>query len=637
MPRTVALPAAAALAAYANAKYGITSDFWAIGNFISLNRGVQRLEKQDRINVFYALEKHATGAKTSGRIFLAIPPDPAQPDSQTEWTYAEAYETVLKYARWLQEVHGVQKNEIVAMDITNKPMFIWMWFAIWSLGAKPAFINTNLRSKAFIHCVRLSTTRLLIVDPQIREVLDEETRAALGPDDRGRAVDTSVIDADVEADIMSRSAYRAPDEARSGALGTSPAMLIYTSGTTGLPKAATVPWSKPLSGVLFFHKLLELGPESRFFTAMPLYHTSAAVLGVMQVLGPGCTIVVAPKFSPRLFMRQVAETRSTQMMYIGELARYLLTSPLSPYDRAHKLKVAFGNGMRPDVWQRFKDRFNIPVIIEFYGATEGPSASLVYERNGFLRGAIGRSGGIARLLSGANSVLVRHDHNTDLPFRSHKTGFCIRSGTNEVGELLNLLDADNISEKFSGYYGNDKASAGKIIRNVFKKGDAYYRTGDLQRRDSDGRWYFMDRIGDTFRWKSENVSTAEVSEALGSHPAVKEANVYGVELPNHDGRAGCAAIGLVDGKTLDEGLRRDLARQVKQRLPRYAVPLFLRQMKELEVTGTMKHQKVALRNDGVDPAKTHSDQLFWLQPGSEAYEPFGKSEWSRLVSGSAKL
>jgi acyl-CoA synthetase (AMP-forming)/AMP-acid ligase II len=599
-----------------------------------------KLEKADRVNTFYVFEQWATNPKNRDKPFLLVPPSSVEKGVKTEWTYAEAYEVVLKYARWLHEVHGVQKNEVVAMDFTNKPQFVWIWFALWSLGAKPAFINSNLRSNAFIHCVRISTARLLIVDPQIAaEVLVEEAKVAFTASESGRVIESHVLDTATDHAILSSESYRAPDSARAGEKTNSAAILIYTSGTTGLPKAANVSWVKPMAGYLFFCHLLDLKPEDRYFSALPLYHTSGSVLGVLQALGPGCAFVVCPKFSPRTFMRHVSEARATALQYIGEMCRYLVNSPPTEWDKKHALKLAFGNGMRPDVWQRFKDRFNIPAILEFYGATEGPGASMVYERNGFYRGAIGRSGWIARTLFGGNSVLVKHDHNTDLPFRDPKTGFCIKCKKNEVGELLAQLDPEKIDDKFQGYVGNEKATNSKILRDVFKKDDAYYRTGDLQRLDDNGRWWFVDRIGDTFRWKSENVSTAEVSEALGSHPVIKEANVYGVELPNHDGRAGCAAIGLVSSDDrLDPAILRELAQHARKRLPRYAVPLFLRLLKrEAETTGTFKHQKVSLRNEGVDPEKMGPDELYWLQPGSEVYEPFGKSEWERILGGSAKL
>ncbi|KAK5136263.1 hypothetical protein LTR08_003870 [Meristemomyces frigidus] len=638
VPRTIAVPAAAASLAYLNAKLGLAHDLWGISVGLLLAARVSAVEKQDRVNLFYAFEGHALDPTTAKRAFLVVPADPATLQPQTEWTYAEAYETVLRYASWLKEAHGVQKNEIVAIDFTNRPQFLWLWFALWSLGATPALINSNLRSHAFVHSVRISTSRLLFLDPLVQDALNDETKLELTADGRGRAVDAYIIDEDLERSILSSTPYRAPDEARSGAKLSSQSMLIYTSGTTGLPKAATVSWAKPLSGRIMFPTFLNLKADDRYFTAMPLYHTSASLLGVCQVLGPGCTLVLAPKFSARTCMRMVTETRATVLQYIGEMCRYLVASPPTPYDRAHSLRLAFGNGLRPDVWQRFKDRFAIPDVCEFYGATEAPSASLVYERNAFLRGAIGFTGTLSRLLFGGSSILIKHDHATDQPLRHPRTNFCQKCARDEAGELIYPLDPANVKDKFQGYFDNEKATSSKILRDVFKKGDVYYRSGDLQRLDSDGRWWFLDRIGDTYRWKSENVSTAEVSAALGSHPAISEANVYGVALPQHDGRAGCAAIALTGAQPLTAALRAELARHVRARLPKYAVPLFLRVGKqELEVTGTLKHQKVALRDEGVDPSKTASDEVFWLPPGAEAYEAFGEKEWARVVGGQAKL
>lgn len=200
------------------------------------------MEKADRINSFYELEKWALSPKTQDRAFLVVPKDPTEPGQTTEWTYAQAYEIVLKYARWLKEELGVKKNEIVALDYTNRPQFVWLWFALWSLGAKPAFINSNLRSNAFVHCVRVSTARLLLLDPMIREAYDEQAQAELGSQDgRGRGIDTVILEEDVQRAILTGEPLRVPDSERSGDKAKDTGMLIYTSGTTGLPKAANVP------------------------------------------------------------------------------------------------------------------------------------------------------------------------------------------------------------------------------------------------------------------------------------------------------------------------------------------------------------------------------------------------------------
>jgi acyl-CoA synthetase (AMP-forming)/AMP-acid ligase II len=258
-------------------------------------------------------------------------------------------------------------------------------------------------------------------------------------------------------------------------------------------------------------------------------------------------------------------------------------------------------------------------------------------RNTFSRGAIGRTSLISGVINNLGQALLKFDNEAEEPLRNPRTGLCSRSAYDQPGEFVAKLDPKAIKDKFLGYLGNEKATNSKILRDVFTKGDAWYRTGDLLRQDSEGRLWFVDRIGDTYRWKGENVSTAEVSEALGSHPSVREANVYGVTLPGHDGRAGCAALLLRDGQTLDESLRRDLAAHVRKQLPKYAVPLFLRLVKgELEITGTVKQTKVQLRNEGVDPESVGEDQVLWL-PGQDGYEPFAKKDWEALVGGQAKL
>jgi acyl-CoA synthetase (AMP-forming)/AMP-acid ligase II len=297
-------------------------------------------------------------------------------------------------------------------------------------------------------------------------------------------------------------------------------------------------------------------------------------------------------------------------------------------DQKNDVRIAFGNGLRPDVWNRFKERFGIESIAEFYAATEGSAVALNFSRNDFSKGAIGRNGSIGTLLTNNSNVIVELDWETETPWRDSKTGLCKKVPMGQPGEMLFKLDEKDIEKGFQGYFNNKKSTEGKIMRDVLVKGDAYFRTGDVISRDAQGRTYFNDRIGDTFRWKSENVSTNEVSEALGHHPHVQEANVYGVELPHHDGRAGCVAIVLSEQPS--ERLLADLAEHVQRRLPRFAVPLFLRLPKDMHITGTNKQQKHIVRAQGVDPAKTGEDELFWLRNGT--YVKFGKKDVRKLGS-----
>lgn len=377
---------------------------------------------------------------------------------------------------------------------------------------------------------------------------------------------------------------------------------------------------------------------------MPLYHSSAALLGFLTCLIHGCTIIVGHRFSTRLFWQEVRSTNATIVQYVGETLRYLLAAPpvIDPktgenLDKKNSVRLAFGNGLRPDVWNKFKERFNVESIAEFYAATEGTSGSWNLSSNDFAAGAIGRNGALTGLLLGSRVAIVEHDHETEDIWRNPKTGLGRKVPRGEAGELLYNVDPEDIKYQFQGYFNNAKASDSKIARDVITKGDAWFRTGDLIRWDSEGRWYFSDRIGDTFRWKSENVSTSEVSEVMGAHPLIAEANVYGVQIPNHDGRAGCAATVFHNPTPSSKDLD-SLAAHVTKSLPKYALPLFLRVTKNTQATGNNKQQKHSLRVEGVDPekvAKSGDDVLYWLRDGK--YIPFEKKDWDSLTAGKVKL
>ena len=375
---------------------------------------------------------------------------------------------------------------------------------------------------------------------------------------------------------------------------------------------------------------------------MPLYHGTATILAYGPSFVIGNTLSIGHRFSNKTFWPDVRASKATVIQYVGETCRYLLAAPalLDPstgenLDKKNNVRIAFGNGLRPDVWERFKDRFGIETIAEFYSATEGPSASWNLSRNSFSTGAIGRAGTALRAITSSKMAIVELDWEADLPVRDPKNNnFCSRTQTNEPGELIYWLDPQDIAASYQGYFGNEKASTSKILRDVFAKGDAWFRTGDAVRMDAQGRLFFCDRIGDTYRWHSENVSTNEVSEVLGTHPAISEANVYGVELPHHDGRAGCVAITF--NQEPNRQTLKDLAGYVQARLPKFAVPLFLRLVTEAHTTGNNKQQKHGLRMQGVNPeALLEGEKLLWLKNGT--YEAFGDTEWEQLRAGQIKL
>ena len=271
---------------------------------------------------------------------------------------------------------------------------------------------------------------------------------------------------------------------------------------------------------------------------MPMYHGTGGVIAMLNMM-TGVTACVGKKFSVSKFWSDVRDSRATWFTYVGETARYLLTAPPSPLDKEHNVRCMYGNGLRPDVWTKFRDRFGVPEVCEFFNSSEGVFGLVNYSRGDFLAGSVGYHGLIMRRLTKDMIVPVLIDQASGAIARDPKTGFAHRQPYEKGGEIIVAVPD---TKAFAGYYNNPEATSKKFERDVFKKGDLWYRSGDALRRSAEGLWYFMDRLGDTFRWKGENVSTAEVAEVLGRYPGVVEANVYGVELPSHDGRAGCAAV-----------------------------------------------------------------------------------------------
>jgi acyl-CoA synthetase (AMP-forming)/AMP-acid ligase II len=389
---------------------------------------------------------------------------------------------------------------------------------------------------------------------------------------------------------------------------------IYTSGTTGLPKAAIVSNIKLLlTGSLFGRGILEIGPNDVTYMTLPLYHSNGMFGGVSASLTTGATLALRRKFSASNFWADVRRFDATCFVYIGELCRYLLNQPESPLDGKHRLRVIAGNGLRPDIWRRFEERFKVPLIREFYGATEG---------NMPLVNFAGRPGMVGRLLPG--QAILRCDAETGELLRNAE-GFCTRVETGQSGLLVSLIN-DRI--KFDGYLDRE-ASKKKVLENVFKAGDRYFNTGDLITTHPRGWASFADRIGDTFRWKGENVSTNEVAELLNHATGVLEANVYGVQVPDTEGRAGMASLHTSEEFSIDR-----FALHVLEKLPGFQRPYFLRIQKDMRITGTFKHQKVDYRKEGYDPSKV-ADPLYFLE--GDQYVPLDTPLYETIQSGEKKL
>jgi acyl-CoA synthetase (AMP-forming)/AMP-acid ligase II len=406
--------------------------------------------------------------------------------------------------------------------------------------------------------------------------------------------------------------------------------LIYTSGTTGLPKAALCSHGRIATATFVWTRICGFNKNDRIYTPMPIYHSSAAFLCLGVAFRSGACMIIGRKFSASRFFQEVRKYDATVVQYIGEIARYLLAVPPHPDDKNHRVRLAYGNGMRPDVWEKFRERFGINHVFEFYASSEGNGALLNYNTGPFGAGAVGRFGWLARTVR-PDFRIFRVDAITEDVVRG-TNGLCQECEADEPGEFMMRINEARAASQFQGYAGNAEATKKKILRDVKVKGDAWFRSGDLMRRDADGFYWFGDRMGDTFRWRSENVSTAEVSAVLGEK--IAEANVYGVLVPNHDGRAGCAAIPRDVAATMDLAA---LAQHARKALPKYSVPLFLRIVPTMEATGTVKQLKVALRNQGIEHAQCGPDPLYWLPPSAKAYIPFEPQDLEAIKAGKVKL
>lgn len=620
---------------YADSRYGLIKDALAIKSFIGSNISGEINTLRGIISVWYVFEKHVNN--TPNNLFLVYPKprfgqkleESAPLDDMFDvlfYTYRQTYDIVLRYSSYFYNELGVRPGDTVAMDFVNKDEFIFVWLALWNLGAIPAFINYNLQSKALLHCVRVARTKLFIVDDEVSEngeMIENELKE-LG-------IRTVYSNKEFLQKVHDSHPFRLDDRSRGVPTLSDAACLIYTSGTTGLPKAAIMSWKKAHHGAQLYQAIVRLRRDDVVYSAMPLYHSTAAVLGFLSTLMRGGAFAVGHKFSTRSFWTQVRLCGATAIQYVGETGRYLLSAPPSPDERRHKVRMALGNGLRPDVWAKFKERFNIGIVSEFYGATEFPAVIVNNQHGDYGIGAVAGYGAVATwVMRKSMWDIAAVDPETQHIWRDAETGFGRRTRPGESGEFVFKLPAKALEKSFQGYVGDKKATSEKVARNLFAEGDAWLRTGDLLRRNKDNLVYFVDRLGDTFRWKSENVSTNEVENVIAENPAVEMAVVVGVAVPNHEGRAGLAVIQPAHENQLPD--LRMLAQELMNRLPRYAVPVFVKFVHTIDRTGNNKVMKNKFRNQQI-PSDTET--IYWLD-GTE-YVPLTQETWLNIEAGTIKL
>lgn len=578
-----------------------------------------------------AIELTARIETLPGRLFADVVDDwmRRQPDrialvvDDTKLDYDGLSKRINRYARWARSV-GLAKGDTVGLIMPNGIDYIAAWLGITRVGGVAALINTKLVGKSLAHCVQVAKPSHIIVAHELADTLESatphlKTGAKIwthGDAPSERAIDVVLAALDDEA--------LSPEE-RGDVTIDDRALLIYTSGTTGLPKAASISHRRILNWGFWFAGLTGATPQDRLYDCLPLFHSVGGIVAPCSMLAAGGSVVIAEKFSASNFWPDIVRHDCTLFQYIGELCRYLLKAPPSKYENRHGLRLVCGNGLRGDIWEDFQSRFAIPRILEFYAATEGNFSLFNVEGQ---PGAIGRI--LPLLTHRFPAALVKLDADSGAPLRNDE-GFCIACARGEAGEAIGRIGtADQGGGRFEGYTDAGETEK-KILRDVFAKGDAWFRTGDLMRLDDRGFFHFVDRIGDTFRWKGENVATSEVNDAVRDFTGVIDATTYGVSIPGTDGRAGMSAIVVNEG--FDIGA---LPAHLAQRLPVYARPVFIRLSRELDATETFKQKKAELAREGFDPAAI-SDPLFVLDPKCGAYLGLDSEVFSRIVDGTVRL
>ncbi len=549
---------------------------------------------------------------------------PALISDRERFSYRELARRANRYARWAQR-ERIARGEVVCLLMPNRPEYMAIWIGISGAGGVAALLNTNLVGPSLAHCIDIVTPRHIIVASELASTF-ASARPLLKTDaqiwSHGDSTEFPRLDLDIEtlpADPLLPS--ERPDltiEDR--------ALYIYTSGTTGLPKAANVNHYRVMLASCAFAGVMDVKSTDRMYDCLPMYHTAGGLVATGALLHRGGSVVIRERFSASEFWDDVVRFDCTLFQYIGEFCRYLVNSPPTPAETRHRVRLACGNGLRPDLWEQFETRFRIPQIIEFYGATEGNVNIFNFEGR---RGAVGR---VPWFVAHRFPIeVVRFDVERQQPVRNAQ-GFCERCSANEPGEVIGKIvnDASRPGNRFEGYAVTAQSET-KILRDVFEVGDAWFRTGDLMRRDENGYFYFVDRVGDTFRWKGENVSTSEVAEAINRFPGILDANVYGVEVKGREGRAGMAAIvcrGACDLAKLQDHLA--------AHLPEYARPVFLRIQSEIEVTGTFKQKKIDLVKEGFDPSATH-DPIYFCDPRQKTFVRLDRPLYERIERGEVRL
>lgn len=524
-----------------------------------------------------------------------------------------SYHSLNQWANQIAQLYlskGAQKGDVIAVIIENRSELVATVLGLAKIGVISALVNTSQTGKVLTHSINLVKPIAVVVGEECRQAVQDIRDTLIVPSDalywfadqntrqdEGKAPDGFH---NLAQQIQKFSTENLAETNK--VTGVDGLFYIYTSGTTGLPKAVIFTNSRWMLAYGTYGHVLNLNKDDVMYVTLPLYHATGMVVCWCGVIAGSSALAVRRKFSTSSFWSDVQKYNASAIGYVGELCRYLIDAPDSEQDRNHRVTKMIGNGMRPNIWDKFKQRFGIEEVLELYASSEG-------------------NVGFSNLFNFDNTVgfspipyaIIQYDKEKEQPILDKK-GHCIKVKKGEIGLLIGKITNRS---PFDGYTDPEKNKS-SIMHNVFSKGDSYFITGDLVRDIGCRHAQFIDRLGDTFRWKGENVSTTEVENICSEYEKITEAVVYGVEIPNTNGRAGMAAITLRDGTELNDQDLIEMAQSFKKELPPYAVPVFLRIQQTVETTGTFKYQKSKLKDEAYDSDKT-SDRILILLPNSNAY------------------
>jgi fatty-acyl-CoA synthase len=565
------------------------------------------------------------------------------------YTYHQLNNEANKVAYWALKTHNLSNNVTVALLMENRPEFIFIWLGLAKIGCCVALINTNLKGQALKHSIEISKANFIIVGTECANAIDgikqDLPYVTIVPVENAPADNTlatasntlqhQIATLAINPDDLENSMFK---QYRSSLDSNSLLFYIYTSGTSGLPKAAKIKHIRFFTAGISFVQFFGVRASDRIYCVLPLYHAAGGMAGLSMSWCRGATMVLRQKFSASAFFQDCTHYNVTVIQYIGQLCRYLLAAAPGQYDKAHSVRVAIGNGLQRDIWAQFVTRFSIPNIGEFYASTEG-NTNLINNSNKI--GAIGYIPWLASLIYPVN--IVQFDQQNNEIIRDSK-GRAIPCKTGEVGELIGKITANDPLRDFQGYSNNSKATQSKVLTNVFSAGDSYFRSGDLVTRDAEGFIYFVDRVGDTFRWKGENCATTECetiinnfncteSARVNRNNELSEVNVYGVSVGNNEGKAGMASIVLLSAEKFDFTA---LWAYLNANMPAYQMPLFLRIQQQMEITGTFKHKKSELVEQGFNPDKV-KEPLFFRDDRKKTFLPLDQKLYQAIISGEVRV